>query len=84
MFEVVHELATLHFDVLVCDLVVFRFNIKIESWRWSVVVKQHMGQNIVVLRSASEEFQTPLIAPLVSLLVVHSSEKPSIEPHLAE
>jgi hypothetical protein len=48
------------------------------------VVEQHMSQNIVILRSASEEFQIFFFIPFVSVLVVHSSEKPSIEPHLAE
>ena len=84
MFEVVHELATLQSYVFVGDLVVFRLFIKIESWRWRVVVEQHMSQNIVILRSASEEFQIFFFIPFVSVLVVHSSEKPSIEPHLAE
>ena len=82
--EVVYELATLDSDVFVCDLVVPGLFVETESWGRRVVVEQHVGQNVVVLRRTGEELQALLLVPLVPVLVVHSGEEPPVKPHLTE
>jgi len=43
-----------------------------------------VGQNIVVLRGTGEKFQSLILVPFVSVLVVHSGEEPPVKPHLTE